>query len=162
MSGNANAQSWQTTSDFLAVTLPVFAAVTTLQQSDRDGTVQLALTLGSTLVSTQVLKSQINAVRPDGSGNDSFPSGHTAIAFASARFIQKRYGNDFSPIALYGAATLTAVARVQADKHYWRDTVAGAALGYAMAEYFTVTERGHSLSLLPTSGGLALNWQSIW
>lgn len=162
MSGNANAQSWQTTSDILAVALPVLAGAKTLQLNDRNGTVQLTWALGSTLLSTELIKSQINAVRPDGSGNDSFPSGHTAIAFASARFMQKRYGNDISPIALYGAATLTAIARVQANQHYWRDAVAGAALGYAMAEYFTETERGQTLTLLPTSGGWALAWQKVW
>jgi membrane-associated phospholipid phosphatase len=159
----ATAQSWNATSNVLALALPALAATQTLRQHDWDGATQLTWTLGSTLVATEIMKSQINAIRPDGSGNDSFPSGHTAIAFASARFIQKRFGNEINPIALYGAASLTALARVQADKHYWRDTVAGAALGYAMAEYFTETKQSNGLSILPTStGGLSLAFTKIW
>jgi membrane-associated phospholipid phosphatase len=31
--------------------------------------------------------------RPDGSNNQSFPSGHTALAFASAEFLRREYWN---------------------------------------------------------------------
>ena len=81
--------------------------------------------------SAEILKHQISALRPDKSDDKSFPSGHTAVAFASARYLDKRYSGQVSPYLLYGAAGLTALARVQADKHYWKDTIAGGALGYA-------------------------------
>lgn len=162
LASTAQAQSWQTTSDLLAVGLPAAAAVLTLQEPDRTGTEQLALTLGGTLVSTQVLKSQLPEERPDHSGNDSFPSGHTAVAFAAARFTQKRYGAQIHPALLYGAATLTAVARVKADQHYAGDTLAGAALGYAWAEFCTESRSDQQLALWPTAKGVALLWQRSW
>lgn len=158
----AQAQTWERTSDLLALGLPALAGAYTLQQEDRQGTAQLAGTLGGTLVSTLVLKSQIDAPRPDRSDNESFPSGHTAIAFASARFMHKRYGDAVHPAALYGAAALTALGRVQSDQHYWRDTVAGAALGWAWAEVITEARPAAQLTLLPTVGGLALRWQQAW
>lgn len=158
----AQAQSWKTTSDLLAVGLPATAAALTLQQQDRAGAEQLALTLGGTLLSTQALKTQLPAERPDRSDNDSFPSGHTSVAFASARFIHKRYGTQIHPALLYGAATLTAVARVKAEQHYAGDTVAGAALGFLWAEYATERRDGAQFALWPTPNGLALHWQRHW
>lgn len=159
----AMAQSWNTTSNILALALPALAATDTFRHRDWDGASQLTWTLGSTLVATEILKSQIHAVRPDGSSNDSFPSGHTAVAFAAARFIQKRYGDDINPIALYGAASLTAFARVKANEHYWRDTLAGAALGYVMADYFTQTSPLQGLSILPApKGGWSLALTHAW
>ncbi len=159
---SAHAQSWEGASNVLAVALPGLAGAYTLHQEDRSGSEQLAWSLGGTLASTLALKSLIAADRPDHSGNDSFPSGHTAVAFASARFLQKRYGNDMNPWALYGAAALTGLARIRADKHYWRDTVAGAALGYAFADYFTEQRPGQHISLLPTPTGIMLSWQRAW
>jgi membrane-associated phospholipid phosphatase len=114
--------------------------------------------LGATLAATTALKSLIHEQRPDGSGNDSFPSGHTAIAFAAARFIDKRYAPEASPY-LYAAAGLTALARVKADKHYTKDVVVGAALGYASAEYFTRPIAGGAVSLMPGKSGFAVVWQ---
>lgn len=162
LGGTAQAQSWKTTSDLLAIGLPATAAALTLHQQDGDGTAQLAWTLGATVVSTQALKSQLPAERPDHSGNDSYPSGHTAVAFASARFIQKRYGTQVHPALLYGAATLTAIARVKAEQHYAGDTVVGAALGYAWAEYCTDSRADQQLALWPTPTGFAVLWQRSW
>lgn len=162
LGSTAQAQSWKTSSDLLAIGLPATAAALTLHQQDRAGSEQLALTLGGTLLSTQALKTQLPAERPDHSDNDSFPSGHTAVAFASARFIHKRHGAQIHPALLYGAATLTAVARVKADQHYAGDTLAGAALGYLWAEYCTESRTGQQLALWPTPNGVAVRWQRSW
>lgn len=158
----ALAQTWERTSNLLAVGLPALAGAYTLQQQDWQGTAQAAGTLGGAAVSALVLKSHVDAPRPDRSDNEGFPSGHTTIAFASARFLHKRYGDAVHPVALYGAAALTAIGRVQSDRHYWRDTVAGAALGWVWAEALTEARPGTQLSLLPTPGGLALRWQQAW
>jgi membrane-associated phospholipid phosphatase len=161
MAGVANAggvQTWGHVSDALAVGLPLLAAGTAFGKGDSQGVKELTYSLGATLAATTALKSLIHEQRPDGSGNDSFPSGHTAIAFAAARFIDKRYAPEASPY-LYAAAGLTALARVQADKHFTKDVVVGAALGYASAEYFTRPIAGGAVSLMPGKSGFAVVWQ---
>jgi len=151
-------QNWANVSDVLAIGLPLVATGKALTSGDANDIKDLTYSLGSTLIATQGLKSLIHGNRPDGSGNDSFPSGHTAIAFAAARFYDKRYQSEASPY-LYAAAGLTALARVKADKHYNKDVLAGAALGYASAEYFTRPVSGGALSLIPAKSGFSLFWQ---
>ena len=82
------------------------------------------------------LKAMIKEERPDHSDNHSFPSGHTAIAFAAARSIDKEFRKDciWIPIAGYAAATAVGIQRVASDKHHWYDVVAGAAVGVGSAE----------------------------
>lgn len=158
----AGGNAWGVASDLLAVGLPTVAAAYTYRDRDADGAAQLAWTLGATVASTEILKGQISEMRPDKSDDKSFPSGHTAVAFASARYLDKRYAGQVNPYLLYGAAGLTALARVQADKHYWKDTIAGGALGYAWAEYFTETRAGGRVSLLPAPSGVTVAWQRPW
>ena len=77
------------------------------------------------------LKKTNPRLRPDKSSNNSFPSGHTATAFASAEFLLHEY-IDVSPwigIAGYGAAFLTGYLRVYNNKHWFSDVVAGAGIG---------------------------------
>ena len=162
----AHAQAWNSASNVLAVGLPALAAYEVYQHSDTEGARQLAMGLGGTLGSTLVLKSQIHAMRPNGKDNDSMPSGHTAIAFAAARFINERYGDSVSPVLLYGAASLTGVARVRANQHHWRDVVAGGALGYAWGSWLTTPANalpaGAKVAVLPQPGGVWVNWQQVW
>jgi membrane-associated phospholipid phosphatase len=161
VAGVANAggvQTWGHLSDALAVGLPLLAAGTAFGKGDSQGVKELTYTLGATLAANTALKSLIHEQRPDGSGNDSFPSSHTAIAFAAARFIDKRYASEASPY-IYAVAGFTALARVKADKHYTKDVVVGAALGYASAEYFTRPIAGGAVSFMPGKSGVAVLWQ---
>ena len=82
------------------------------------------------------MKAVIKVERPDGSDNKSFPSGHTAMAFAAARSIDKEFRRDciWIPIAGYAAATAIGIERVARDRHHWYDVVAGGALGLGAAE----------------------------
>lgn len=158
----AGTENWKNVSDVLVLGLPALAAAHTIHSDDSDGLKQLTWTLGSTLGSTLLLKSQIHATRPNKADDESFPSGHTAIVFASARYMHKRYAESVNPYLLYGAAGLTAFARVKAKEHHWRDTVAGAALGYAWAEFLTGTRTGASLTAVPEHGGMKVVWQRPW
>lgn len=151
-------QTWGKVSDVMAVGLPLVAAGKALTSGDSEGFKALTYTLGTTLVAAETLKALVHEQRPDQSGNDSFPSGHTAIAFAAARFFDKRYAPE-TPAFVYAAAGLTALARVKADKHYTKDVLAGAALGYASAEYFTRPILGGAVSMMPAKSGLAVVWQ---
>jgi membrane-associated phospholipid phosphatase len=151
-------QSWGHVSNALAVGLPLVAAGQAYAKGDTEGLKELTYTLGSTFVAVEALKSLVHEKRPDGSGNDSFPSGQTAVAFAATRFFDKRYASEVSPF-LYVAAGLTGLARVKADKHFTKDVLAGAGLGYVSAEYFTRPMSGGAVSLMPAKSGIALIWQ---
>ncbi|MBK8595079.1 MAG: phosphatase PAP2 family protein [Holophagales bacterium] len=59
----------------------------------------------------------------------SFPSGHTTQAFAVASVIATSYDQLWVKITAYGAATMTAWARVRRGKHFPTDVVAGALIG---------------------------------
>lgn len=71
------------------------------------------------------------------SGWNSFPSGHTTLAFAVATAIADETPDHWSDIALYGAATLTAFARVNNDRHWTSDVLVGALVGHLSARWLS-------------------------
>lgn len=97
-------------------------------QGDWHGDLQAGASLLAAGSTTFVLKELIHERRPDGSDNKSFPSGHTSVSFAAAANLEKRYGWKAGLPAL-AVASFVGLARVQADKHYVHDVVAGAAIG---------------------------------
>ena len=92
--------------------------------------------VGVSYVAKTALKKMIKEERPDHSDNQSFPSGHAAMAFAAARSIDKEFRKEsiWIPIAGYTAATAIRVERVVYKRHHWYDVVAGAGLGLGAAE----------------------------
>ncbi len=81
--------------------------------------------------SVYVLKNITKENRPDDSGINSFPSGHTATAFAAAEFMHEEFKKS-SPLLSYSgylAASATGALRMFNDKHYLGDVIAGAGLG---------------------------------
>jgi membrane-associated phospholipid phosphatase len=66
------------------------------------------------------------------SGNQSFPSGHAAQAFAVATAIAGNYPSWWVQTLCYGGAGLVAYARVEQNAHYASDVVAGALLGWSV------------------------------
>ncbi|MCX2453403.1 phosphatase PAP2 family protein [Pedobacter sp. PLR] len=78
-----------------------------------------------------LLKKESHRLRPDGSGYNSFPSGHTATVFAAAEFLKQEY-KDVSPwygFAGYAVATATGTLRMYNNKHWLSDVVTGAGVG---------------------------------
>lgn len=98
---------------------------------------------------TYTLKYAIDARRPNG-GRQSFPSGHTSAAFMGAEFIRKQYGPWWGAPA-YAAASWVGYTRLDAHQHYWRDVLAGAAIGIASNHDFdSVETRFGTLQFGPT------------
>lgn len=92
-----------------------------------------ALLMGSVACS---LKQTTHVMRPDGSNNKSFPSGHTATAFMTATMLTKEYGHK-SPwigIGAYSAATVTGLMRMANNKHWLSDVLTGAGIGILSTE----------------------------
>lgn len=59
----------------------------------------------------------------------SFPSGHSATAFALSSVLSSQIDNPFAATFFYGIATLTAAQRVYSNNHWLSDVIVGAALG---------------------------------
>jgi hypothetical protein len=140
-----------------AATVTGLALIAT--RHDRRGLIQDLLSTGATLATVYALKPIINRTRPDG-GRYSFPSGHTAMAFAGAGFLQRRYGWAYG-LPAYAAGVFVGYSRVHTHHHYTSDCVAGGALGVAANLAFTHRWRGKDVAVTPLVGerraGLALS-----
>lgn len=82
------------------------------------------------------MKELIHSTRPNLKDNNSFPSGHTAIAFAGAELLRREYWN-ISPwigVAGYAVAAGTGFLRMYNNAHWLNDVIAGAGLGILCAE----------------------------
>lgn len=83
------------------------------------------------LVSVNMLKYTTKELRPDGSNPYSFPSGHTAQAFAAATFLSEEYKNKYHwmPYLAYSMAATTGLLRIANNRHFVGDVLMGAGLG---------------------------------
>lgn len=96
-----------------------------------DQTAMVLITTGITTAMVSTLKNQTHRLRPDGSSYNSFPSGHTATAFAAAELLNQEFKEQIPWIgyAGYTIATATGVLRMYNNKHWVSDVVAGAGFG---------------------------------
>ena len=81
------------------------------------------------------IKYTVREPRPDGSANNSFPSGHTATTFMGAELVRIEYGED-SPwysVGAYTAAITVGALRVYNNRHWFTDIFAGAGVGILSA-----------------------------
>ena len=104
---------------------------------------------------TTLLKEVVHRERPNGEDNLSFPSGHASNAFALAAVAERHYGWK-AGVPAYTLASLVAVSRLQRNKHYLSDVMAGATLGYIVGRTVVRVNgqpldppRGARLSLSP-------------
>lgn len=87
---------------------------------------------------TSILKHVVGRTRPDASSDLSFPSGHTSQAFAWAAVVDHHYGRK-AGLAAFATAGLIGVSRLERNKHYVSDVLAGATIGWVAGK--TVTRR---------------------
>lgn len=82
------------------------------------------------------LKYTVRRDRPDHSENNSFPSGHTMLAFSIAGNLAGMYGPWAGAPAL-ALGVLTTASRMADNVHYLSDTLFGATLGWVAGYAFT-------------------------
>jgi membrane-associated phospholipid phosphatase len=140
--------------DVLRIALPAAALVLTYRNDDPEGRRQFAKSLGATVVGTWALKETFDKKRPDGTGDDAFPSGHAATAFQGAAFIHRRYGIRRAWPA-YALAAVTAWTRVDADEHDTADVLGGAAVGIA-SSFALARRRNVEVSFVGTADGVTI------
>ncbi|MFM2229726.1 MAG: hypothetical protein RL607_984 [Bacteroidota bacterium] len=97
----------------------------------KDRTIVLGTAYLLMAVTVNSFKYTTKVERPDGSSNNSFPSGHTATAFLGAEFLYQEY-KEVSPwigIMGYTIATGTGYFRMYNNRHWFSDVIAGAGIG---------------------------------
>jgi membrane-associated phospholipid phosphatase len=141
--------------------IPAVAYGTTFYLHDSEGRSQFYKSFFSNLAVTYALKATVDKTRPNGSDNESFPSGHSSVAFQGAAFIGKRYGMKYG-IPAYLGATFVAWSRVESDNHYTIDVVAGAAIGIASSLIFTKPYKGFVVTPLVDNGFYGVGISKQW
>lgn len=129
--------------------IPGVAAVISLwrdEKPDYEGIIQLGASTLLTVGTVQGLKHVIDRKRPNGEEH-SFPSGHSAVAFSGASYLHYRYGWQYGTPA-YLAASVVGYSRIEADKHFVGDVIAGAAIANLM-NFFLVDSFDEEVVIIP-------------
>jgi len=111
------------------------------------------------LILTQSIKYVAGRERPDQGngqgqffqGGSSFPSQHSAAAWAAAGVLAHEYPGYMTKLLAYGLATTVSVASVGSKQHFASDVLIGSAIGWLTSEY--VYRKHHD----PGLGGAAWN-----
>jgi len=148
----------------VAIALPIAAGgIALLHHRDWQGVSQLgvdtALTVGTVLALKQLVREQ----RPDHSDFRSFPSLTTAVAFAPASFLWRRYGWQYGAPA-YLAAGYVGYSVVDAKEHHWWDAVASAGIAWGYSELFTTRWRNRQVDsqFYADSSGAYVKFTYTW
>lgn len=80
----------------------------------------------------QGVKRTVDRSRPDGTDDNSFPSGHAARAFLGAELVRMEYGTWYGAGA-YALAAAVSTFRVCGMHHWTSDVIAGAGMGILAA-----------------------------
>lgn len=96
---------------------------------------QVAITAKAVILSlgvTNILKYSTQVTRPDGSADNSFPSGHSTFAFTLAEILHQEFKNKpLVYISGYTMATVAAGMRILNNRHWYSDVLVGAGIGIA-------------------------------
>lgn len=143
--------------DMVQLMVPATGFFAAWLNDDFEGAKQLAYSAFSTQLIVHGGKTVIARKRPNETNWKSFPSGHTAIAFSGASFLQTRYGAKWG-VPAYLAAAFVGVSRVHGNRHYVGDVVAGAGTAFMINQLIVSPYKteGVYLSAQPMKNGFAL------
>jgi capsule assembly protein Wzi/PAP2 superfamily protein len=104
----------------------------------------------------QLIASRERPLQADGGGKffqggSSFPSNHSAAAWAAAGILAHEYHGTLTKLLAYGLASTISVASVGSKQHFPSDVLIGSGLGWLVSEY--VYREHHN----PELGGAAWN-----
>ena len=87
--------------------------------------------------------------RGSGTAYQSFPSGHTTLAWSMATVVARMYKDKPAvPVICYSLAALVGLSRMTENKHWASDVLVGAVLGYSIGR-FVVKKRNNRLMVTP-------------
>jgi membrane-associated phospholipid phosphatase len=121
----------------------------------------LLQSIGVAEVLVQSLKSATQRERPDGSGANSFPSGHAAGTFAFATALERHLGWK-GAVPAYLFSSYVAMSRLHDNRHFLSDVAFGSAVGIIAGR--TVTRHGrhnYSYTVVPAQGGAMLTFTRL-
>ncbi len=88
------------------------------------------------------LKYTTKVLRPDGSAENSFPSGHTAFAFTLAEMLHQEFKNKpFIYTSGYIIASGVGAMRILNNRHWYSDVLVGAGIGMLSTKIAYATHR---------------------
>nr|WP_307731146.1 YjbH domain-containing protein [Massilia agilis] len=93
--------------------------------------------------------------------DSSFPSNHSAVAFAAVTPFAKEYDAPW----LYGLASVSAMGRVASRQHWVSDVVGGSVIGYAVGNWLWRAQRDDTKSQLVIAPGareLSVAWSGSY
>lgn len=136
----------------------------------RAATYDFAEALVVNAVWTEALKYTLHRQRPDGSDYYSLPSGHTSTMFSLATVAEQHFGWK-AGLPAFALASAVGLSRIESNKHYLSDVLAGATLGVVVGRTVTRVDGGPSgrhrtVSIAPATDphgsgvglGLAASW----
>src|SRR6185312_7954511 len=104
---------------------------------------------------TETLKYATRRERPDGSGKNSFPSGHAADTFAFATALERHLGWK-GAVPAYMIASYVAISRLPDNRHWLSDVVFGSSVGIIAGRTVTRHGRQFPVALVTVPGGAAI------
>ena len=117
---------------------------------------RITMSIVTAAVVTDLLKVAVGRKRPSStdnaydfapfSGDESWPSGHTTVAFAMVTSVGDEIGSLPVSIALYTAAGLTGWSRVNDSRHWLSDVLTGALVGVTSAKLMNGTWKVFGIS----------------
>jgi membrane-associated phospholipid phosphatase len=135
------------------------------------GTLVDAAAVAATVFVTRSLKTSVGRERPNGSDDESFPSGHTSASAVHTRLASRNLRSvDMAPgarracdVGLYALTIGTSWARIEAGFHYPSDTLFAMALGNFIASFVNDAFMGldpaaGAIAVIVTSEGATLQW----
>lgn len=156
----------------IALTATAGVAIATGDERMRNTGIIALQSIAGAVGVTAVGKFAINRARPErnlGAGNfsgngyarsdSSFPSGHSAIAFAAVTPFAQEYDAPW----LYGVAAASSLGRTANRKHWVSDTVAAGVVGYAIGTILWQAQRDNPtsrLSIMPGKKEVSVAWQT--